>query len=275
VAASKRLDLGEAAFAAGPLLERDQLMPDTYGWRLKLGVVTPSTNTVLSTEFDWMRPPGVTNHVSRMHLGNVDTHDQAGFNEMLRQVNAALEAAVDRIMTCEPDHLILGISGESVWGGGLEPSREIRRRILERSGGVEVTQPADAVPQALRAYGIKRKVALVTPYHPSADARVREFFDAIGYELVRAKHMGHAKPTLIAKTSEDELRAALREVDGPEVEAIVQMGANLPMGRVAAEAERWIGKPVFTANVATYWLALRRNGIDDKIYGWGRLLAEQ
>ena len=237
-------------------------------------MVTPSTNTVLETELDWMRPAGVTNHFSRMHLENVDTHDEAGFNEMLRQVNTSLEAAVDRVMTCEPDRLILGISGESVWGGGLQPSREIRNRILKRSGGVDVTQPADGVLEALRAYGIKRKLALVTPYHPSADAHVREFFDAIGYELVRAKYMGHAKPTLIAKTSEDELRNALREVDGPEIEAIVQMGANLPMGRLAGEAERWMSKPVFTANVATYWHALRRNGIADKIYNWGRLLAE-
>ena len=103
---------------------------------------------------------------------------------------------------------------------------------------------------------------------------MREFFDAIGFELVRAKHMGHANPTLIAKTSEDELRNARREVDGPEIEAIVQMGANLPMGRLAGEAERWMSKPVFTANVATYWHALRRNGIADKVNGWGSLLAE-
>lgn len=77
---------------------------------------------------------------------------------------------------------------------------------------------------------------------------------------------------LIAHTTEDQLRAALREVDGPEVEAIVQFGANLPMARPAAEAERWLGKPVIAVNVATYWHALRSFGIADRKPGFGRLM---
>ena len=38
-------------------------MADTLGWRLKLGVLVPSTNTAVQPEYDAMRPPGVTNHV--------------------------------------------------------------------------------------------------------------------------------------------------------------------------------------------------------------------
>jgi maleate isomerase len=63
-------------------------------------------------------------------------------------------------------------------------------------------------------------------------------------------------------------------VDGPDVEAIVQFGANLPMAGLAAEAERWLGKPVIAVNVATYWHALRSNGIMDRAHGRGRLFWE-
>lgn len=55
--------------------------------------------------------------------------------------------------------------------------------------------------------------------------------------------------------------------------AIIQFGANLPMGRVAAEAEEWLGKPVIAVNTVTCWHALRINGIDDKRYGFGSLLS--
>ena len=54
----------------------------------------------------------------------------------------------------------------------------------------------------------------------------------------------------------------------------MQCGTNLSMVRLADEAERWLGKPVIAINAATWWMALRDNGIDDKVYGAGRLLRE-
>ena len=62
------------------------------------------------------------------------------------------------------------------------------------------------------------------------------------------------------------------ELDGPDVDAIIQVGTNLSMTRLAAAAELWLGKPVIAINTATYWHALRTNGIDDKIQGFGRLM---
>ena len=66
----------------------------------------------------------------------------------------------------------------------------------------------------------------------------------------------------------------LRDLDGDDVDAIVQVGTNLCMARLAGEAERWLGKPVIAINTATYWHALRANGINDKVQGFGRLLSE-
>lgn len=70
------------------------------------------------------------------------------------------------------------------------------------------------------------------------------------------------------------LRDAIIEVDGPDVDAVVQVGTNLPAARVAVMAEVWLGKPVIALNTATYWHALRQNGIADKVQGFGRLPAE-
>ena len=54
----------------------------------------------------------------------------------------------------------------------------------------------------------------------------------------------------------------------------MQAGTDLAMADVAAEAEHWIGMPVIAINVATYWSALRQNGIDDRIRGFGALLEQ-
>ena len=62
--------------------------------------------------------------------------------------------------------------------------------------------------------------------------------------------------------------------NGHDVDAIVQVGTNLSMVRLAAAAEIWLGKPVIAINTATYWHALRQNNVMDKIPGLGRLLEE-
>lgn len=249
-------------------------MADYFGWRMKFGVVTPSTNTSMQPELDAMRPDGVTNHTARMLITNQQTGHKAGFDRMSREIDTSLDDAVDRVMTCEPDHLILGISGEAVWGGGLEPSRRVRERILARTGGIGVTQPADALRPALDVYGVSGRLGIITPYHPSAEPHLVEYLGAIGCKLVRAEHIVHQRPSEIAQTTDQIMRDAIKRVDSSDVEAIVQFGANLPMGPLSAVAEHELGKPVIAQIRYTYWHALRSNGIKDKIPGFGRLLLE-
>jgi maleate cis-trans isomerase len=54
--------------------------------------------------------------------------------------------------------------------------------------------------------------------------------------------------------------AALRELDGDDIDALVQVGTNLAAIELCAEAEQWFGKPVLAINAVTYWDALRRSG---------------
>ena len=68
------------------------------------------------------------------------------------------------------------------------------------------------------------------------------------------------------------LYAALRALDGDDVDAIVQVGTNLAAVELCAQAERWLAKPVLAINAVTYWDALRRSGIDDRMLGRGSIL---
>jgi maleate isomerase len=249
-------------------------MVDTLGWRCKFGVITPSTNTVVQPEYDALSPPGVTNHIGRMHIPDDPLGTDADFDELIRRIDVALESSVERVMTCKPDHFVLGISSESIWGGGLDKAAEIIERMRPLLGGIGVSQAADALPAALKAFGVTGKISVVTPYFPVAEPHIQRFASDIGFAVARTHHMSCTSPTLIAHVTEDESWDALRRVDGDDVEAIIQFGANLPFGHVAAQAETQLHKPVIAVNIATYWHALRAMGIEDRIYGHGRILWE-
>src|SRR5690606_41308764 len=162
--------------------------------------------------------------------------------------------AMDRVVPGKPDHIGLGISALSVWGGSQASVGALKDRMRRRAGsGIDVTVPADAVVAALRAYGIERRVAVVEPYWPVIERHLGGFLGEHGYEVVRFNHMRGGQPTRYSVLTAQDLIAALRAVDGDDIEAIVQFGANLPMARMADEAERWLNKPVISVNVATYW----------------------
>jgi hypothetical protein len=68
--------------------------------------------------------------------------------------------------------------------------------------------------------------------------------------------------------------AALKRFDGDDVDAIVRVGTNLSMIRVAAAAELWLGQTVLAINADTYRHALRTNGIVEKREDCGRIFEE-
>jgi len=248
-------------------------MPDSLGSRGKFGVLAPSTNTSVQPEFDAMRPWGITHHHSRLVIPDSKVTDDASFMAMMDNIRGALFPALESVLTCDPDYVVLGMSSETFWDG-IEGSRQLQRK-LEKVAKRGVAMGSDACRAALRAYGrdVKR-VGVVTPYMPIGDRQVVRFFTECGYKVVNLLGLKCRSPTAIARVSKTELRDAINRVNRGKVDAIVQVGTNLAMAEVAAMAEFWLDKPVIAINTATYWYALRQYGIKDKIPGWGSLLTE-
>ena len=119
-----------------------------------------------------------------------------------------------------------------------------------------------------------KRVSFVSPYYPVANAEVRRFLEESGFSVVRDVPLLCKRWTDIAKVTPQRLREVIDHLDGPDVDAIVQVGTNLSMVSLAAEYEAKLDKPVIAINSATYWHALRTLGITDRIEGLGRLFAE-
>ena len=249
-------------------------MRDYLAYRMAFGVATPSTNTVVQPEYDDMRPPGVTNHLGRMLIPEAPVRSDADFTKLAEDINSALEPAVESIMTAKPNAFVLGISALAVWGGDEKWGEDLKRRIRKTAGwDIPVAIATDAVFEALRLHGIKRRIAIMEPYYPVIEAKMRGVFEPRGFEIVRYNHMRGKSPATFSVVTAKDMIEALKAVDGPDIEAIVQFGANLPMARIADEAERWLDKPVISINVATYWHALRMNGIRDQKSGFTQLFS--
>lgn len=245
-------------------------MTDSLGWRKKFGVLVPSTNTSVQPEFEAMRPPGVTNHISRIRIPNIPLQSDADFNRLIALIEAAQDEAVDSLMSCEPDYLVMGISAETFWNG-YEASRKLKAHLEEKTG-LPVSMGSEASAAALALSGAKT-IGVVTPYWPVGDANVVRFFGEVGFTVKRVEGLKCTSPVDIAHVSEARLRDALRKVDGDDVDALIQVGTNLAMARLAGEAETWMQRPVIAINTAIYWHALRNAGIPDRVEGFGSLLA--
>ncbi|RII37880.1 arylmalonate decarboxylase [Pseudooceanicola sediminis] len=246
-------------------------MTDSLGYRMKFGVIAPSTNTSVQPEFDDMRPVGVTNHFSRIVIPDDPVHSDEDFNELVMRIRAETMNAIDAVKTCSPDAMIMGMSAETFWDG--KDRADSLKAEVEARAGMNVAMGSDACQNALKCFGDVKRIAVVTPYMPIGDEQVRKFFTDCGYEVVTVKGLKCTSPMLIAHETEKTLRDAINEVNDPSVEAIVQAGTNLAMARVGGIAEFWLDKPVIAINTATYWHALRMNGIQDKVQGYGSLLS--
>ena len=244
-------------------------MADHLGYRQKFGVLGPSTNTIVQPDFDDLRPVGVTNHYSRIAIPNNPVNDNESFLKLVDNINKATLDAIDVLRTCEMDYMIMGMSAATFWNGREGAAQYIK--MMEERAQVKVSCGSFGTEAALNLYKAKR-IAFLSPYFEVANKEVRRFYSDCGFTVVRDICLERPSPVQIAHTTDEICRQTLKKLDGDDVDAIVQVGTNLSMIRLAAAAEVFLGKPVIAINTATYWHALRAQGITDKVAGFGNLM---
>jgi maleate isomerase len=242
------------------------------GKRGRIGVIIPSTN--IGVEYDCQRiiPEGVTWHFARFFVSQPDLSSDDMFLAFIEAIRETIPDAMRDIMTCEPSYIMMGMSAETFWGG-LEGNVEFEARLRDVIGpDIGLTSGAAALTAALDAFGAK-KVAAITPYQPVGDVQVRRFLEESGYEVSKVVGLKCDSATSIAHTPPHEvIDTILRQLDGADVDAIVQAGTNLSGIDIFSTLEKQLNKPVIPINVATIWHAVRAQGINDTFHGRGWLL---
>lgn len=233
-------------------------MTDTLAPHALIGVMTPAMNTVVQPELEALRPDGVTNQMQRFRLGGDAISDD-------------LQAEAEKLMDCKPAGIAIGLTTDAGPGGPAKLAAKCE--ALQQAIGIPVFNASAADYAGLAAFGA-RKVGVVTPFNAEIDKVVQANTEAAGFEVARIK--GTEAPSLpaICETSLDDIHRVFREVAEADCDAILQVGTALPVVAIVGELEAELGKPIVACNAAVYWQTLRGIGIEEKITGYGRLLAE-
>lgn len=249
-----------------------QLTPDAPRpeLRARIGVLRPAPNTTLAADLSRLAAPGVELCYGTLSIGAGQMADDAEHAEVLAAARASIETAVTEVMSYAPTCLLMGLTIETFWGAvaGSAATTDYLRGLV---GGRPVATGSAACLQALQQLGARR-IGVITPYQPAADAEVRRYFVESGIDVVALESLAATSVTAIAAISAADIRAAIRLVAQPGVDAIVQCGANLSVLGLIEEIEAETGRPLLAMNAVTYWHALRLSGIADRLDGYGAVL---
>ena len=234
-----------------------------YGWRGRIGLLVPSINTTMETEFWRIAPPGVSVHSARISGG------RHGTPEELRSMENASKAAARDVAMVEPDVVAYGCTSGSFFEGP-EWNRKICEQLSEITGAPTVTT-AGAMAACLAAGG-HRKVDVVTPYVELTNERLKQFLRAHGIEVNRLGTFDMLDMFDHAKIEPSEIYQKVKETTSSDTEAVFVACTQLRALEVLDLLERDLGKPVYSAVQATAWQAYGAMGVDPGIANCGSLL---
>lgn len=247
-----------------------------YGWRARIGYISPSANDVVGYEFYRIVPDGVVLVSTALSLQQINRATlEIAWNQMLDAAKELARAQVDYIVSAgDPIYTTKGPGSDS----------KMIQSIKEQTGLPATTSLTSAV-EALRALSV-RKLAVATPYPQEFCKTLKNSLELAGFEVLYINGISEElnKPWLsdLAKNFSNVELAKLpyyipyqmaRDafLHAKDVEAIY-----LPCGRWASTRcietiENDFGVPVVTSIQSWLFAAFRTLGIKEVQQGYGKL----
>ena len=226
------------------------------------GVLIPSTNTTVETECRLL-PMSYQAHIGRLK--------SIGPGPFAPSRDEDIEYQSLLLGTAKVELVILAQTSASLFA---EDYDEAVTRRMSAGAGVPAITSAQAVGRAARALGARR-IAIVSPYSDVVNERaVRYFATNQGLETVALEGFGATESYAIGQLGPENARDAFARLNRPEIDLFVVPGGNFPTMTSIAAWEEEFRRPVVTTNQASFWAMLRAFNSDDRVPGFGRLLAD-
>jgi len=248
---------------APTLVLADDIAPEQ---RVRLGMLTPSSNTVLEPVCAEMlrEVPEASLHFGRFRVTEIsmsaESNDQFAREAMLRAASLLGDAKVDSICW----------NGTSASWLGLNRDRDLCSAIAH-STGVPATSSVLAMFEILRRAGLKR-VGIVTPYIDRVQELIVKNFAEEGISVVGERHLGLSENFAFANVRARQIAEMIRGVAAEGAEAALVLCTNVRAAPLTAELEEEIGIPILDSIATAVWGALRLASVPPRrVRGWGRL----
>lgn len=236
---------------------------------VRLGLVTPSSNTALEPEAwrlvsDVHASVPISLHVSRVRVTKIadDAASSAQFDM------APMEAAAELLGDARVDAVAwAGTSGSWL---GIDHDRLLCKG-LSQAAGAPATTSTLAMLSACEVLGAQR-VAVVTPYTTDIVERICSVYEAQGLTIVGEAHLGITENWAFGQVGSDELGGLVDRAAKGKPDAVLVVCTNLRAGTLAVALEERVGAPLVDSTFATVWHALLLTGQSLAVTGHGRLI---
>jgi maleate isomerase len=220
----------------------------------RVGLMIPSSNTMMEVDFARDLPPGTALHTARMFL-----EDTTATGEIRMLDEFALPAARD-LGTARPDVVVFGCTSAGALRGN-DYDAELCARISELTGAPTVST-IGAVRAAIAGSGAT-SVGVITPYVDELNERIKASIEADGTRVAAIAGLGITDNFAIAEVGPDDIVAFA-------VRALGQLAAEASIGLVFASCTNFgataarpaiagrLGLPVVTSNQAVLAAAVAR-----------------
>jgi maleate isomerase len=222
----------------------------------RVGVMIPASDVVVERDFARYLPRHISFHVARL-MQALDA-PAAGTKNLDGMIDYLPEAA--RSLLPAETNLVLFCCTSASFYRGPRWNKELDEQVSKLTGRPAVTT-STALLRALAALKAK-KFYLVTPYPEHVNKSECDFFHANGVEITGvhtfncrlSKDIGEiSPPRILGEVIEKKKEAAAAD-------CVLISCTGLRSFEIAEEAERSIGKPVITSNMASLWVGLDHFG---------------
>jgi maleate isomerase len=233
-----------------------------FGWRLKIGMLLPSSNRVAEPEIPAMLPEGVSLHTTRLKLAG-------STREALLAMTEKVEEGAELLADAGVD--LIGFHCTAV--STFDPAMEGRlKQRIEAVTQKPATATSEALVAAFRALDARR-IVLVSPYPRDINEREVAFFAHHDITVLHDVGLDLTSGEAFARVEPSEWYNLVLANEHNEAHAYFLSCTTIRSTPIISDLERKLGKPVVTSNQAFAWHTLRTGGIRDTVPGFGELFA--
>lgn len=228
-------------------------MKDIYGWRGRIGILTPPNYTVFSEWYEVLRQRGIGFVTALLPL---EKSTREGFLSLKK----AYLSEAKKLVPWEVDVILLGCTAASFIGGRGYDETVIEE--IQSETGISTTTTSTCVLQAMRDLRAQR-IALIGPYLEEVLQVEVEFFEYHGFTIVYKKAFGYEKVSDFLNMYRypymyySHVKEAWSTVRNSQLDAIFVTCMASPTIRIINVLEKEIGIPVVSSCSASLYVILK------------------
>lgn len=218
----------------------------------RVGLIVPSSNTVMEVDFYRRLPAGATLHTARMYLEETTPEGESAM------LDDYLPTAINDLRSARPDVMVFGCTSAGALRGNQYEAQLVDRIAGET--GAQTFSVSASVRHAIRATGARR-VGVITPYVDSLNDKIRESLEGDGFEVAQVHGLGITENFAIAEVEPERIAEFASECfAGSDIDLLFASCTNFRVLDAREEIRAALGVPVVTSNHAALAVVLDEIG---------------